>query len=521
MAAATVGLLLAASCSLVGDRKEQAPPGGTISVGLPNIGSLVPAEATSPAALTILRTACDTLMGEEAATGELKPALAERWTLSEGATGLTIRLKAGARFHGDGDVVPARVAEYLSGIVQTGGASPAARQLAGLMGRPEGQPGGVIRVTEEGDLRIDLPQPFAGLPVLLADPALTPAAPAAGDTPDVPACAGPYRIEAVEGGFDLVRDPAYKTGNAAFGNEGRGHAGTIRVRAYGSAEEAYEALRAGEVDAAPVPESRVAEAEAQTAGHVRRGTAEVTYLAFDLGGGVTANPAFRRAVSLAVDRVALVDAAFGDRRPPATRWLVEAPDRPAPPACEAGARRVAERDRAREALASAGIDPKSVRLPLLFDQARTSPLVAQAIEAQLQENLGIDVRPEALDVAEFEAAVTGRSGPRAWVATTPGDLSVPEQGLDALFRTGSPANTNHVSDARTDELLDAGQRAASAADRTRAYAQAEDRACELMADVPLWTGVSHWAFAPGKVTFSSSMPIDAFGGLLLREARPH
>ncbi|MGH2687213.1 MAG: hypothetical protein ACRDKW_00175, partial [Actinomycetota bacterium] len=156
----------------------------------------------------------------------------------------------------------------------------------------------------------------------------------------------------------------------------------------------------------------------------------------------------------------------------------------------------------------------------LYDQARTSPRVAQAVAVQLEANLSIDVRPEGLDVAEFEAAVAEAEGDRAWVATTPGDLSVPEQVLDALFRSGSPANTNRFGDARMDELLAAAQQAGSAEERTRAYGQAEDRACELMGSVPLWSEVSHWAFAPDRVAFSSPVPIDALGGLLLREARP-
>ncbi|MGH2721735.1 MAG: ABC transporter substrate-binding protein [Actinomycetota bacterium] len=516
-AAVSAALLLAASCS-PGDEADPSA-GGTVTVGLPGIGSLQPAEATSPAALAVLRAACDPLIAEEPATGELEPALADRWTVEEGGMGLSIRLKAGARFHGGAAVVPARVAEYLSGIGQTGGASPAARRLAALL-RPGEDVSGTIRVTDDGALRIDLPQPFAGLPVLLADPALVPLASADEGSAELPDCAGPYRIRAAEGGVDLVRDPGYTTGNGAFSGGGRGYAATIRVRAYESAEAAYEALRAGEVDAAPVPASRVAEVEAQPSGHVRRGTAEITYLAFDLTGGVTADPAFRRAVSLAVDRVALVDANFGDRRPPATRWLVEAPDRPSPAACESGARRVAQPDRARQMLAEAGIDPAGVRLPLLFDQARTSPRVAQAVAVQLEENLSIDVRPQGLDVAEFEAAVAGGAGPRAWVATTPGDLSVPEQVLEALFRTGSPANTNRFTDARMDELLAEARQAAGPGERTRAHAQAEDRACELMGGVPLWSGVSHWAFAPDRVSFSSPVPIDALGGLLLREARP-
>ncbi|HEY8202344.1 MAG TPA: ABC transporter substrate-binding protein, partial [Actinomycetota bacterium] len=364
----------------------------------------------------------------------------------------------------------------------------------------------------------------AGLSVLLANPALAPVSAAASVSgKGGPNCAGPYRIERSRDGLRLVRDPDYHTGNAAFEGNGRGHVATIVIKEFASTDEAYDALMAGRVDAAPVPESRVAEAEVdpvRVAGHARRGTSEITYLAFDPSLVPTSNPVFRRAVSLALDRVALVDAAFGDRRPPATRWLVGAPDRPAPRSCDAGAQRVADRDRARKLLAANGIDAATFKLPLLFDPARTSPLVVQAIEAQLEDNLGLTVRPKPTDTPDFDAALAAaRSVPKLWVATAPGGYGVPEQVLEALFRTGSPDNTNRFSDPRVDELIDRGRRADDTGERDRAYTDAEGRVCDLMPDVPLWTGVSHWAFDSKKVAFGGSSPIDAFGGLLLREAR--
>ena len=89
-----------------------------------------------------------------------------------------------------------------------------------------------------------------------------------------------------------------------------------------------------------------------------------------------------------------------------------------------------------------------------------------------------------------------------------------------MFRTGSPDNPNHFSDARVDELVGMGRRADDAGERDEAYAGVEGRICELMPDVPLWSGVSHWAFNPKKLSFTGPSPIDAHGGLLLREARP-
>src|SRR5205823_10977368 len=173
-ATATASLpLLLAACTLVKGRTAAAPS-GTITVGLPTIGSLDPADATTPGALTILRTACDSLVGQDPSTGELKPALAQSWTVDPGGRGLVVRLKPGARYHDGSPVAPSGVAEQLSDVAQAGGASQAARELAGVLGHPGDQGAGSLRVVEDGQIRIELPQAFAGLPVLLANPALAP-----------------------------------------------------------------------------------------------------------------------------------------------------------------------------------------------------------------------------------------------------------------------------------------------------------------------------------------------------------
>jgi ABC-type oligopeptide transport system substrate-binding subunit len=130
------------------------------------------------------------------------------------------------------------------------------------------------------------------------------------------------------------------------------------------------------------------------------------------------------------------------------------------------------------------------------------------------------VSPEPLEVPDFEEAVGAHSGPGAWILTAPADLAVPEDVLEALFRSQAAGNTAGFRDERLDQALDRARTAADDGERERAYAEAEDRACELMPLVPLWAGVSHWAFNPDKVVFEGSPPIDASGGLLLRQAKP-
>lgn len=524
---AGAALVLAGGCGLFGGEQEPSPPlpGGTIRGGLPSIGSLDPADATG-SGLVILKTACDGLVALDHSTGELRPALASSWKLNEDAKGVRLNLRSDYRFH-DGSRVDARaVAANLARVARPVTQSPWAGLLDGVVGFAEVQSGVAadlsgVKVIDSNTLEISLSGPQADFPLLLAHPGLVPISPAelskSPEEPVLPVCAGPYRIKASAAGENSVlsRERRYRGVNRGF-LETDAAAEEIQVFGFGGADEALEAFQKGEVDAAPVPASRAG--EVHDADRVRRTNAEITYLAFDPGKTETADPKLRQAISLALDRFAIIDAAFGDGRQAMIRWLSLEPGDEESKCSAYARRRTADPEGARQLFGETGIPP-GMKLPLVFDVSTIGRLVAQAMRVEVKDAIGVDLEPMPVDPPAFDQSLRERTGPAVWIMTGRPDLPAPQLLLDSLFFTGGKNNRFGFTNTDFDAAVAGARATVDADDRGDAYSKAEEIACEQMQSVPLWTGVSHWAAKPGRVAFAGVERIDVFGDLLLRHAR--
>lgn len=514
LAAVALALLGLPACDpgrLFGRRASEPSPGagGSVTLALTGTRPLDPARAGGEGALVLLATACDGLTALDPATGEPRPALAASWSVEEGARRLVLHLREGARFHDGSPVDALSVAESLSRVARPETSSPWASLLAPVEGFEDVRAGNSpllrgLGIADGATLSVSLAEPAADFPAVLAHPGLVPLSPLAlqrdpDPSPARPACSGPYRFETAQAEADvrLVR---------ARGRDGPAE---VLARGFEGQEEAYEALERGEADAALVPEGRIGPPEG--ASLARRPVAEVAYLAFGLSASPTADPRLRTAVSLAVDRLALIDAAFGDRRRPATGWLG-----PAEPGCSGRARSVADRQAAAGALASIGVDPAALRFPLTVEDTATGRRVGESVAAQLADVLGVAVEPVPLEGPTFGESVARTERAGAWLLTASGDIPQPGRLLGSLFATGAPGNRTGFSDPRVDDRLRRAGGAASEEERARLLEAAQEAVCEKMPAVPLWNGVRTWAFR--RMTFPEGRGVDAFGGLALREA---
>jgi ABC-type transport system substrate-binding protein len=294
----------------------------------------------------------------------------------------------------------------------------------------------------------------------------------------------------------------------------------ILVRSFETPEDAYAAYVTGRVDIAPVPDSRLGEAQAGVAGYTGGSTPQITYLAFDPAHPATADPRFRHAVSLAIDRLVIIDAAYGDQRRPATRWLPGDYGSGIDSTCADFARRIGDPDRAKQLLSASGFQPASVRIPLFYDSNTTARVVAEALQLQVKEALGVTLVPEALEGEDIAASFKARgAGPAAWIMATSIELPLPDQFLGDLFRTGSENNLLQFSDRTFDARVSSARTATASADIERFYVQAENALCNQMPAIPLWTSVSHWLINPDKVEFEGERTLDLLGGPILRHAQ--
>lgn len=511
--------LVGGSCSRVVTPGPSPVPsqGGGATVAVAGLGALDPAAATAEASLMILRTACDGLLALDD-DGNTVGGVAESWRLDEAERKLILELRDGVSYQ-DGEPVDARsAAESISRVARPETASPWAHLLSTVVGFEELRAGaansltGVVPATDRR-LEISLVRSAEDFPWILTHPALVLVSPRA-ETFDPPVCAGPYRIEAPTEGEARLERVAYSGVNEAFDEGGRGFFDVVTFRSMDTPEAAWEAFMKKEADAARVPDAAVGSASGER-GHFRRDVATITYLGFDVTRSPTANRSFRKAISLSIDRLAVIDAAFGDRRRPAQRWLPgEGVDEAME--CRSYARRLSDIQAASSLMGGVKVGPAPV--PFFFDSSGAGRLVAQALVVQIRDALGVglDLRP--MEEAALIASIGSREGPGIWMLEGTPSIPVPARML-GLLSGGSPAGALGFSDPEFEALL---ARAGGISDpeaRDAVLGQAEEILCTRAPAIPLWNGVRHWSVDPLRVGFGDSQPIDIFGGLALRDAQ--
>lgn len=517
-------VLLAAlsACNLITDEPAPTPtpPGGTITVALGAVGPLDPADANGNG-LFVLKTACDTLVSLDYSTGEARPALASAWQMAPDAKSVRITLRNGVRFH-DGTRMDAQaIAANLSRIARPVTQSVWASLLSPVVGFAEVQSAAAtelsgVEVKANNVLEISLTGPNAEFPSILTHPGLTPISPAEfskdPDLPVIPVCVGPYRVEAET--LILTRDESYAVRNQGYLSP-QTRADGIVILGLGTQDEAFEAYVRRDMHTVPVPATRaleVPEAERAT-----RTSSEITQLAFDHAKPETSSPKFRQAVSLAIDRRAIIDAAYGDGRQAITRWLGDG--LPLDSSCaEFGHQRTNDPEKARALFAESGAQP-GMKIPLIFDTSMVSRLVAQSLRVQAKDAIGVEMEAQPLDPPAFEQSLRDRPQASAWIVTSAPEVPVPGMLLESLFSRGGKGNLFGFENDEFEALIAGGRAAVKDERRKELFTQAEEVICNQMPVIPLWTGVSQWAVRPGAVIFEGAERIDVFGHLLLRHAR--
>ncbi len=193
------------------------------------------------------------------------------------------------------------------------------------------------------------------------------------------------------------------------------------------------------------------------------------------------DPRLRRALVLATDREAIA-ATLGGGQPPAASfvppWIPGYP----PAAASAGY----DPERARALLADAGY-PGGEGLPvleLLFNSAEVHRDVAEALQAQWREQLGVRTRllnQEWKVFLDAQRSLDYQLSRSSWIA----DYRDPATFLE-IFRAGSPNNRTGWQDPTYESLLDAARECLDPAERTRLFQAAERLLLEQAPVLPLF-----------------------------------
>jgi oligopeptide transport system substrate-binding protein len=214
---------------------------------------------------------------------------------------------------------------------------------------------------------------------------------------------------------------------------------------------AFQAYQNGEIDFTVAPPAQVQTLKTDPEFHAEAQLSTFGLL-FNNAEKPFDDPTVRKAFARAIDRQAYVDLVAQGFGMPTTGWIP--PGMPGFDA-EAGQALSFDAEAARTLLADAGY-PEGRGLPaitLTTVSEDIGPLSAEFVQAQLKQNLGVNIEIETLDLPSFQT----RFGSGEFQMTFLGwnaDYPHPENWIRDLFHTGASGNLAGYSNAKVDELID-------------------------------------------------------------------
>ncbi len=482
-------------------------PGGTLVAALAGEpAGLDPAGPAGAAESVLLPYLFDTLVAHDF-ENNIVPNLADQWEVADEGTSVYFTLKEGLTFH-DGSALDAQaVVSSFERLREPQSQSPLAESLEAVS---------AIEAVDAKTVRFRFAEPAASFFSTVASPyagIVGAVAPAAGEqAARAPVGSGPFKLESWEPGaaITLARNEAYRWAPPLVRNRQAPYLQTLVFQIIPDDEARLAALRAGAIDLLPVsrPEQIAAlRGEANIAFEPINRNGQV-YLGFNNARAPFDDLRVRRAVSYALDKVALVGTALGGEGDPAFA--------PMPTTLLGYDTQLLELEiaydpaQAEALLAEAGFarDGQPLALSLLAPAGAPNEEVAAAVKAQL-EAVGIVVEVKQLErAAADEAARAGDYD--LLLGRLEGDD--PDVLRRSLGSAGGP-NRLFYSNPEVDRLLEAAAQEFDIQTREQHYLDAQRL---IMADVPwqpLYTPVEMLAFSARLV----GVKVGSMGHALLND----
>lgn len=433
----------------------------------------------------------DTLTTIDADTGEVANLVASEVAPDETLTVWTVTLHDTWTFH-DGTPVTAQSyvdawnatayapnawsgSYYMSSIVGFDELSPAE-------GEPTAESMSGLEVLSETELRITLVGPDGLFPYTLANPAMAPLPASAHEDYDAfniaPIGNGPFQID---GTYEPNADFKVTAYADYPGTPPKVQA--ITLVPYTDQSTSFNDLLAGNVDSIyPVPAQRLAEMETNLPGKFAPSTIpNLNYLSLPTWNPQLQDVRVRQALSMAIDREALVSSILQGSAEPAFSLAPESAVGIDPEACASCAY---DPEEAKRLLDEAGGIEGT--LTLYATQYTNEDQVMQAIVNQLAQNLGIDVTLAMEDDTWTKLKDRKIDGPTLayWGAYFPHVQAM----VEPLFTTGAPGNAAGYENPEIDELVELGA-TQEGEEAIATYQQAAELALADLQVIPLYYGV--------------------------------
>jgi oligopeptide transport system substrate-binding protein len=470
-----------------------ATASSSLRIAVEATGSLDPPDLESPDSLLLASQLFDGLVTYDPQTVQVLPAAATRWEVRDGGETFVFHLRRGLRFH-NGSPVRARDFEFAwNRLADPVDANPFAFLLEPVAGfdsyqEQAGMTGlDGLDAPDDRTLIVTLGSPWRDFPSILGHPALSPVPPGA-SRPEYalrPIGNGPYQLAApVEAGVPIQME--------AFGRYPGGPPPVQRLefQAFDDPAESWPEFLEGALDVSQIPVDVLPDAVSRfgTDGLVTLG--RLLYCGFNLEQERFQEPALRTAVSMAIDRQAVVAEVYGGAAEPAGAIV--------PPSIPGGGSRVCGQacvnDLERSARLIEGLPKDSRSFSLDYATSPVGDRLAATVASQLAA-VGLEVRPRGHDADEYAALLAGEEQEMfclVWVADYPRQQAF----LAPLLHSGSPDNHTGVDDSRLDDLLARARDQRTPAGRIEAYHRVEARALHLLPIVPMVWFRSHLAIQP-------------------------
>jgi oligopeptide transport system substrate-binding protein len=214
---------------------------------------------------------------------------------------------------------------------------------------------------------------------------------------------------------------------------------------------AFQAYQNGEIDFTVAPPAELETLKTNPEFHAE--TQLSTFgLLFNTAQKPFDDPAVRKAFARAIDRQAYVDLVAQGFGMPTTGWIPSSVSGFDP---EAGQALSLDPEAARSLLAEAGY-PEGQGLPdvvLTTVSEDIGRLSAEFVQAQLKQNLGVNVQIDVLDPPSYQMRVGSGQFQMTFLGWS-ADYPDPESWIRDLFHTGASGNMAGYSNTRVDELID-------------------------------------------------------------------
>ena len=449
-------------------------------------------KARSTQAAEILRDLSEGLVGYSAG-GELVPAAAASWDVSDDGLTYTFHLREGAKWSNGDPVTAAHFVAGVERLVDPETAAFYAQFLSDISG---------IEAVDELTLVMTLTQPTPYLLSLLTHPATfpihTPSVAEHGDgfaRPGKFVTNGAYVLDAwVPGAVVSLRRNEHYWNDAATAIDKVNY----HVLVQDSAE--LNRYRTGELHiTSTVPPDNFAQVREELGDQLHVAPyLGVYYYGFNLSKPpFKDNPGLRQALSMAIDREQLTTKVTGRGEAPAYSWVPPGANNYEPPALSYSAMTQAERNQvARNLYKAAGYsDENPLRIELRYNTSDTQRRTAVAIQAMWKNALGVETTLVNEEFQVLLANIRERDITQVFRASWIGDYN-DAHGFLKIMESDNPANMPGYASDDFDSLM---QKAASQTDLGNRRLFLEEAERVMLADhptIPIYFYVSKHLVSP-------------------------